>query len=422
LSVEKFIADKISGSGKSKGNISKPIVKIAIIGIVLGVAVMLLTISIVIGFKKEITSRITGLTTDIVISNINVNPSNEPEPIKINPDSLKQITDIPFIKKIQATAYKNGILKANSENEGILLKGINKNYDLSFLSRHLVEGSLPAFNDSTASKDILVSSALANKLELKVGEKMLIYFIVQHEVYDSTENETYLKSEQRSRKLSISGIFKTDFSDFDDHLAIVDLKQIQKLNYWKEDMVGGYEIKLHDFESLETTKGKIEDILGYNYTVNTIKQLNSNIFLWLDKLDINGIIVIVLMILVAVINMITALLILILERTNMVGLVKALGMSNANVRKIFFHISLKLIGKGLFWGNVLGIGLCYLQYHFKIVKLDSATYYVDYVAVDINWFYFLILNIGAFLTCILMLFLPTLIITKLTPIKTLRFD
>jgi len=422
LSIEKFIADKISGGDKDKSNISKPIVKIAILGIVLGVAVMLLTISIVTGFKKEITNKITGLTTHIAIGNVILNPGTEPLPVNISADSLKLLKSNALIKNIQSTATKNGIIKTENENEGIVLKGIERDYDFTFLKNNLIEGRLPEFNDSTASKDILVSQTLADKLELKLNQKMQLYFIVQREVYDSVSKETFVKSENRSRKLEICGIFKSDFADFDNNLTFVDLTQIQKLNYWNENMVGNYEIRLHDFENLELAKTNIEDFLGYNYSVYTIKEIYANIFIWLDKLDINGVIVVVLMIMVAVINMITALLILILERTNMVGLVKALGMNNANVRKIFFYISLKLIGKGLLWGNVLGIGFCYLQYYFKIIKLDAATYYVDFVAVDINWLYIAALNVGTFVVCVLMLFLPSLIITKLTPIKTLRFD
>lgn len=422
LNTEKFIADKIFGPDKNKGSISKPIVKIAIIGIVLGVAVMLLTVSIVTGFKKEITNKITGLTTDIAITSINVNPSNEPEPIFIKADSLQMLQQLPGITHVQTTAFKNGILKTETENEGILLKGVDKNYDFGFLKQNLSEGKLPVFNDAAASKDILISKSLADKLNLQVNGKMQVYFIVQHEVYDSTLKEKVIRSDQRSRRFTICGIFKTDFSEFDNNLTFIDLKQVQTLNYWSDKMVGSYEIKIKDFNRVEQSKAALEDLFGYSFTINSARELYFNIFTWLDKLDINGVIIVVLMIIVAVINMITALLILILERTNMIGLIKALGMDNVSVRRIFLHISLKLIARGLLYGNIIGIGLCYLQYYFRIMKLDSATYYVSYVAVDINWLYFLLLNAGTFITCVLMLLLPTLIITRLTPIKTLRFD
>jgi lipoprotein-releasing system permease protein len=422
LNIEKFIANKISQSGQNKGNISKPIVKIGIIGITIGVSVMLLTVSIVLGFKKEIINKITGLTTHIAISSINVNSSNEPEPVKIGEDTLRRLKNLSVINHIQRTAFKNGILKTNTENEGVILKGVGNDYDFSFLKAHLVEGRLPQFNSAETSKDVFVSKTLVDKLNLKLNDKMLVYFISQHVVYDSLLGAEITKYDQRSRKLTICGIFKTNFADFDEKLSLVDIRQIQHLNYWDSTQVGSYEIKLNHFENLEKDIEQVRDLCGYHYNVLSVKELYSNIFIWLDKLDVNGVIVVVLMILVATINMITALLILILERTNMVGLLKALGMSNVSVRKIFLWVSLKLIGRGLLWGNIIGISLCLIQSYFKIAKLDSETYYVDFVAIEINWLYFLYLNIGTFLVCAAMLFLPTLIVTKLTPIKTLKFD
>jgi lipoprotein-releasing system permease protein len=422
VSIEKFIADKITGGSKDKANISKPIVKIAVTGIVLGVAVMLITISIVIGFKSEISRKITGLTTHIAISSITMNPGNEPLPITISEDTLNKLRTFPGVKHIQVTAFKNAILKTELENEGVVLKGVDSKYDFTFIKEHLKEGRLPEFSDSSASKDVLISKALSDKLALNLNDKMQLYFLVQHEIFDSVQNSTYIKSEQRSRKLTVCGIFKTDFSDFDNNLTFVDLKQIQKLNYWNDNTVGTYEISLKNFDDLQDSKAVIEEALGYQYYVRSVKDIYQNIFIWLDKLDINGVIIVVLMIIVAVINMITALLILILERTNMVGLVKSLGMSNFSVRKVFFHVSMKLIGRGLLWGNIVGIGFCYIQYYFELMKLDAETYYVDHVVVDINWFYYLLLNAGTFIVCLCMLYFPSLIITKLTPIKTLRFD
>lgn len=422
LSVEKFIADKISSAGQSKGNISKPIVKIGIIGIAVGVSVMLLTVSIVLGFKSEIIKKITGLTSDITISNVNMNASNEPEPIAISADSLNNLRKLPFVAHIQPTAIKNGILKTDTDNEGVLLKGVTKDYDFTFIKQHLTQGRLPEFKAESASKEVLVSETLSKKLGLTLGGKMLVYFISQHLVYDSIAGAKIIKYEQRSRNFTICGIFKTNFADFDDKLSIVDLRQIQKLNYWDENMTGSYEVRVKDFNKLDAGVTELQDQLGYFYNVYSVTQIYSNIFIWLDKLDINGVIIVVLMIVVATMNMVTALLILILERTNMIGLVKALGMSNLSVRKVFLFISYRLVGRGLLWGNLVGISLCLLQYYFKIAKLDSETYYVDFVAIKINWLYFLYLNVGTFAVCGLMLFLPTMIITRLTPIKTLKFD
>lgn len=383
---------------------------------------MLLTVSIVLGFKSEIVNKITGLTTHIVISSINRNSSNEPEPIRVSNDTLKALKQLQSVKHVQRTAFKNGLLKAETENEGILLKGVEKDYDFTFIKGHLLEGNLPEFPADQASLDIMISEVLARKMDLKLGKKILVYFIAEREVYDSLVGQTLTKSEQLSRRFTICGIFKTNFADFDEKLSIVDLRQVQNISGWDSSMTGNYELSLHDFSKVEEAQSEIEELLGYNYDISNVKQIYSNIFIWLDKLDINGVIVVVLMILVATINMITALLILILERTNMVGLVKALGMTNPSVRKIFLHISLRLIGRGMLWGNILGIGLCYIQYYFKIAQLDSETYYVDAVAIEINWYYFLLLNLGTFITCACMLFLPTLIITRLTPIRTLKFD
>lgn len=216
------------------------------------------------------------------------------------------------------------------------------------------------------SKEVLISKALADKLNLKLNEKMLVYFISQHQIYDSILNDSITKFEQRSRKLSICGIFKTNFADFDDKLSLVDIRQIQRINYWQDNQVGSYEITLNNFENLNDMVEKITEVCGYNFKVLTVKELYSNIFIWLDKLDINGVIIVVLMILVATINMITALLILILERTAMVGLIKSFGMSNVSVRKIFLWISFKLIGKGLFWGNLIGLAFCLIQKSFNL--------------------------------------------------------
>lgn len=383
---------------------------------------MLLTVSIVLGFKNEIIGKITGLTTDIAISNINVNESNEPEPISISPDTLDIIRNLPFVEYIQPTVFKNGLLKTETENEGILLKGVGKDYDFTFIKKHLTGGRLPEFKEGENSKDILVSERLTSKMNLRMGEKILVHFLTQRQVYDSLMGEVIIKSEQRSRSFIICGIFKTNFADFDDKLSFIDLRQLQRINSWDSSMVANYEIRIKDFDKLNSNVEEIEEMLGYNYRVTGVKELYFNIFVWLEKLDINGVIIVVLMILVATINMITALLILILERTNMIGLVKALGMSNANVRRIFLIISFRLTLRGMLYGNMVGIGLCLLQYYFEVAKLDSETYYVDHVAIDINWWYFLMLNAGTFVVCALMLILPTLIITRLTPVKTLKFD
>jgi lipoprotein-releasing system permease protein len=422
LSIEKLIADKITNSKTQSNAISKPIVKIGTIGVIIGFSVMILTLGVVLGFKKEIINKITDLTSHIIISNINLNTSNEPEPIVMSQDSLNILKKYSLIKHLQPTSIKNAILKTNSVNEGVVIKGVDAAYDFGLINANMLEGEIPVFSKDSISKEVVISASLASKLQIKLNEKFTVYFIIQRLSYDSSLSANVLKSEQRTRVFKVKGIFKNTFAEFDENLIFADLKQLQKVNYWSQEAVGAYEIKVADYNQLESNTETLQEFFGYSYSVANVKQIYANIFVWLDKLDVNGIIIIVLMILVATINMITALLILILERTNMIGMLKSLGMSNANVRKVFVRVSLNLILKGLIWGNLIGLTLCYIQKFWKPIKLNSDVYYVDFVAIEINWQLIVLLNIGTFLTCFFMLLLPTIIISKLTPIKTLKFD
>lgn len=423
MSVEKFIANRITRSGKGKNNISKPIVKIGITGIALGISVMILTISIVLGFKREIIAKITGITSHITINSMGLNSSNERDPVRIADDSLQAISNLPFIKHVQAVAAKNCIIKTKSENEGVLLKGIGTDYDFSFLNHYLTEGRLPQLSDTSFSQDILLSKKLADKLGAVIGQKLLAYFVTRKKLNDTTiSGANYIEFEQRSRVFKVCGIIHTGFAEFDNNLALVDIKQIRKLNYWKEKDAGSYELFVNDFSRLQQNTEELQDVVGYNYEIMPVNETYANIFSWLEMVDVNGIIIITLMLLVAGVNMITALLILILERTNMVGLVKAIGMSNASVRKIFFYVSMKLLVRGLIIGNCIGIGVVLFQYFTHMIKLNSDTYYVDYVPVIVNAGTILLLNAGIIISCLLMMFFPTLILTRLTPVRTLKFD
>jgi len=423
VSVERFIADRITRSTSDKSNISKPIVKIGIIGIALGISVMILTVAIVFGFKKEIINKITGITTHITISNVNINPSNEPDPLTISGDTLQLIKNLSAVKHVQSTAVKQGIISTKKENEGVMLKGVSENYDFGFLKGYLVEGSLPVFPDTDRTGQILISKKLADRMEIKPGQKLKAYFITKKKLPDTTmSGDVYVKDVKLERMFKVCGIFNTGFAEFDNYLSFVDLKQLQRLNYWEKGEVGSYEVILKDFKDLDESAEVIEEMLGYSYRIAPVTDTYSNIFSWLGMVDVNGIIIVSLMLIVAGVNMITALLILILERANMVGLIKSIGMSNVSVRKIFFHISVKLLVRGLIVGNILGIGIILLQYYLRFIKLDSETYYVDYVPVIVNFIYIGMLNVGIIVSCMLMMFFPTLILTRLTPIKTLRFD
>jgi len=423
LNFSNYIANRILNKNSVKDNMSSPIVKIGITGIALGVAVMIITMAVITGFQQQIIQKITTFTAHLQINDYDENQSQEPNPISVSTPLLKHLASTPNVKHIQAFATKNGILKTKTENEGIVLKGVSSDYDWSYLKPYLAEGSVLNINDTRVSKDIFISQAIASKLNLKLNQKLLVYFMSKKKLTDTTfSGQNYIDYEPRVKDFYVKGIFNTGFSDFDKNLVFVDLKQIQKLNYWNEKQVGGYEIYLNDFTQLEKTQEQLNDKVGYDLNVTNVKQMQSAIFSWLEMIDVNAVIIITLMILVAAINMISALLILILERTNMVGILKALGLANGNVRKVFFYVSLQLLGKGLLYGNIAGIGLCLLQLQFKFATLNSATYYLDYVPVNISLMHILLINLGTVGVCLLMMFLPTLILNKITPVKAIRFS
>ena len=423
MNFSQYIANRILKSGQEKNNISSPIVNIGITGITLGVAVMIITMAIITGFQKQIIEKVTTFTSHLQINDYDQNKSLEPNPIKFEKNLLDEIRKTDNVKHIQAFATKNGILKTKTENEGIVLKGISVDYDWSYLKPYTIEGNVLSINKDSISKDIFISQTLANKLHLKLNQKLLVYFMTKKKLVDTTFNgQNYIDYEPRVKDFYVRGIFNTGFSDFDKNLVFVDLKQIQKLNYWNKNEVAGYEVYLKEFNLLEPSLEKINDIVGYDYTVESIKQLQSSVFSWLNMIDVNAVIIITLMILVAAINMISALLILILERTNLVGILKALGLANISVRRIFFYVSIRLLIKGLFIGNLIGIGFCLLQSQFHFLSLNPETYYLNSVPINLSVVHILLINIGTIITCLVMMFLPTLVLNKITPIKAIRFS
>ncbi len=418
-----YIASRILGKNNTTKNISKPIIKIGVIGIALGVAVMILTIAIITGFQEQITNKVTTFTSHLRINDFNENQSFESNPIYINDSLLNTIKLNSNVSHIQAFSTKNGILKTKTENEGVVLKGVSSHYDWSYLKPYITEGSVLNITENSVSKDIFISAGLAKKLSLKLNQKLLIYFMTKKKLEDTTASgQNYINYEPRVRDFYIKGIFNTGFGDFDKNLAYIDMKQIQKLNYWDSTQVGGYEIYLKNYLLMDETCNELNDEIGYNYKTQTAKQLQPNIFSWLEVINVNAIIIVTLMILVAGINMISALLILILEKTNLVGILKSLGLTNTNTRKIFLFISFKLLVKGLIYGNIIGVGLCLLQYHFKFASLDTETYYLSHVPINLSFTNVILINIGTIIACIGMMFIPTLILNKITPIKAIRFS
>jgi len=399
---------------------SKPIVRIAILGISLGLVVMVLTVAIVTGFQNEIRDKVIGFGSNIQITSYDSNTSLEPTPVSRVQPFYPSLESKPGIAHIQVYATKSGLIKTKKDNEGVLLKGIGSDYDWSFIKKNMKEGSIFTVSDTGTSKSIVISRQLAARLELKTGGKLLIYFVTKKKTMDAeTEGAEY---EQRVKDFYISGIYETGFEEYDKKLVLVDIAQVQKLNYWSRDQVGGFEVSIKNYNDLEKASEMVNEEIGQGLNAQTIRQSNSTIFTWLDLQDVNAVVVITLMILVAGINMISALLIIILERTNMIGILKALGSSNGSIQKIFLYNAMYMIGKGLFWGNLVGIALCLVQKQFGILTLPQETYYISVVPINIDIAFILLLNAGTLLTCVLMLIIPSFIVSRITPVKAIRFS
>jgi lipoprotein-releasing system permease protein len=417
LSIERFIAKRIIFGSAGSNQLSRPIMKVSVLGIALGIALMILTVCVVTGFQKEIRNKLIGFGSHIQISNYDNNISDEPQPIDGKADFINDLKEIPQIKHIQIYATKSGIIKTKTDNEGVMLKGIGADHDWEFIGKSMKSGKPFTVSDTGLSKGIVISQLLADKLELKVDDKMVIYFLTKR--IDSADNISY---EQRVKTFFISGIYDTGYEDLDKKLVLVDIRQIRKLNYWSEDQVGGFEIALNDYDNIDELGAEVNALAGQGYIAQTIKETNPTVFSWLDLQDMNAIIVITLMLLVGGINMISALLILILERTNMIGILKALGATNQSIQKIFLYNAMYLVGKGLFWGNILGIGIALLQQQFGVFTLDPKTYYVSVVPVELDVMNIILLNVGTLVSCVLMLLLPSFIVSKITPVKAIRFS
>ncbi len=414
MNLELFIAKKITYKNKSDKQISRPIINIATLGIALGLSVMILAIAIITGFKAGITEKLTGFGSHIQISNYDNNNSFETYPIDQNLIPIERLSQIEGVKHIQAYATKPGIIKTKDEIQGVVLNGASLNQDWSFFKNKLVEGEIINMIPSKKSNQVLISEKLAKLLHLNVGEKLIMYFV---------------QDPIRQRAFTISGIYNSGMDEFDKLFVICDMRHIQKLNNWEANQVSGIEITIDDFKKLDETKEIIRDNItgifsndGSTFKVRTIKQKYPQIFNWLEMLDINVWIILGLMILVAGFNMVSGLLIIILEKTNMIGILKALGTDNWSVRKIFLYQSAMIIGKGMLLGNLIGIGICLIQYHFQLISLDPVNYYLDTVPINLNWFHLLLLNIGTLIATVSMLLIPSYWITRITPSKAIKFD
>lgn len=393
---------------------SRPAVLIAMAGIAIGLAVMLIAVGVVIGFKSEVRNKVIGFGSHIQISNFDAVRSYETHPVVVNDSMMAALSADPGVKHVQRYSTKPGIIKTGDAFQGMVLKGVGPEFDADFFRSHLVEGEIPVFSDSVSTNQVVVSKAIADKLKLKLGDKIYTY---------------YIQGDVRARRLTVKGIYRTNFSEYDNLFLLTDLYTVNRLNNWKEGQVSGAELQVHDYDRLEETTYRIavdtdnqKDALGGTYYVQNIVQMNPQIFAWLDLLDLNVWVILILMIGVAGFTMISGLLIIIIERTQMIGILKALGANNLTIRKVFLWFSVFLIGKGMLWGNAIGIAFCLLQSRFNIFKLNPETYYVDTVPVSVNLWIFLLINIGTLLASVLMLLGPSYLITKINPASSMRYE
>ena len=405
MNVSFFIAQRLFS--KNEHRFSRPVIRIAITAIALSLTVMLMSLAIIKGFQNEITDKVIGFSSHIQVSNFSNGNSYESTLLE-HKDSLKLfLSKIEGIKHIQSYATKAGIIKTDNEIEGVVLKGVNNDFDSTFIKNILIEGKIPSFGKLKRSNNVLISQTIANQLNLNIGDGFQMYFIQQP---------------VRVRQFKIEGIYDSGVAEFDEMLVLGDIGHIQKLNKWSANDVGGLEIQLHNFEDLEKINQEVYSNIGFDLNARTVIDNNPQLFDWLDLQNMNVRVILILMLIVGAINMITALFIHILEQSQLIGTLKAIGSQNWHIRKVFIYHSLYLILRGMFWGNLIGLSLCWIQKQFQILELDKSTYYMSYVPIDLNISYILALNIGTFIVCWLMLIIPSYLISKINPIKAIRFE
>lgn len=412
MNYEFFIAKRIIGSKAYKSSVSAPIIKIGIAAIAIGIIVMLIAIATGLGLQKKVREKVVAFNGHITINNYDSNASNESiVPISMEQDFYPNFTSVDGIKHIQGVATKFGVIRTETDFEGIVLKGVGADYDWSYVKDFLIEGQLPTYKGEL-SNDVVVSSYLANRLHFKLGDTFQTVF-----GKESIEEIPF------QRRFKIVGIFNSGFNDIDKTFMIGDLSHIQRMNKWENNQIGNFEVYLDDFTQLIEKDTEIRSKTPSLLNTQTIEEKFSTTFEWIKIFDNNTYGIIAIMIIVAGINMITALLVLILERTQMIGILKALGSNNWSVRKVFLYNATYLIGLGLLWGNIIGLGLLFIQQQFGILKFpDPEQYYVSIIPVHIGLDYIILLNIGTFIACFLMLLIPSIIITKISPVKAMRFE
>ena len=411
MKFEYFIAKRIIGSKSYKSSISAPIIKIGIAAIAIGIIVMMVAIATGIGLQQKIRDKAVAFNGHITISAFNTNASDESQmPISKKQEFYPEFKSVDGIKHIQAVATKFGVIRTETDFEGTVLKGVGLDYDWSYFNEFLVEGELPQYNNEM-SNDIMVSQYLANRLALNVGDNFQMYFLK-----DDTSKPPFI------RKFNIVGIFNSGFQELDETYMLGDIRHVQFFNKWDKDQIGNFEVFIDDYNQLNLKGASIYQNTPSTFNTETVVEKYTAIFEWIGIFDKNIYGIIGIMIIVAGINMITALLVLILERAQMIGILKALGSNNWSIRKLFLYNASYLIVLGLFWGNLIGLGLLFVQKCFKLFPLDPSVYYVTEAPVYISASYIIALNIGTFVLCLIMLLVPSYVITKISPVKAMRFE
>ena len=410
-----YIAKRIYSDQGDKRKVSRPAIRIATIGVAIGLAVMIVTVSVVLGFKHTIRDKVVGFGSHIQVHNIMNYNGSDPHPICANDSLMKAVGKLPGVAKAERFSMTQGILKTDEDFLGIAIKGIAEEYDTTFLSQHLIAGNVTSFSDKTSKYKLLVSKMIADKMRLKVGDKVFGYFIDNQDV--------------RTRKFTISGIYQTNMTRFDETLCFTDLHTANKLNGWTDNQATGIEVLVKDFEKVNETANQFIDNInrtsdeqGNSLTSETIYELYPQVFSWLELLDINVWIILALMVCVAGFTMISGLLIIILERTQMIGILKALGARNKTVRHTFLWFSVFIIGQGLFWGNIVGIGIVLLQKYTGFITLDPQTYYVSEAPMELNLPLVALINIATLLICVFVLIAPSYLISHIHPAKSMRYE
>ncbi|MCE4565422.1 ABC transporter permease [Maribellus sp. CM-23] len=417
MNTELFIAKRLFSDKATRKLLSQRIIRIALIGIALGLAVMIVSVAVVTGFKKEIRDRVIGFGSNIQIINYDSNNSYETRPVSADQPFLETVRSLAGVKYVQPFATKPGMIKTDEYHQGIIFKGVTKDYNWDFFAKNLVAGHVPNLNDSSRVNEIILSEHLSKLLNIKMNDRVVVYFINEKDAIP------------RLLQFTVCGVYRSGFEEFDKVFILGDLKQVQRLNDWRSDQISGFEVGINNFNQIDNIEQEIRNsVIQFRdadadiMRTESITRLYPQIFDWLSVLDMNVWIILLLMVIVASFNMVSGLLVLILERASMIGVLKAMGSANWSIRKVFIYLSVFLTSRGMLWGNVIGISIVLLQGIFHIIKLDPAAYYVDYVPMNFSVLHLVLLNLGTITITSLILIIPSWLISRISPDKTIRFD